>query len=266
MKNKSNFVWNFIVVFAVTYLPQWLSKEKSAEMLVKETSLLEIYQQGGSLMHLISLCSIGTFAVCVYCFIQISAKKMNPKSLYETLLKYMQERNVPAAYDLCRVQSPTLAKILAAALVKADFSRDLSNKTSMEAAAVEVLDYEEHRHMLWVNYLNIFATIAPMIGLLGTVTGMISSFDSLKRGMVQPTDLAGGIGEAMTCTAGGLFVGVPAMFFYFFFRDKLQTVLGDVQRQAGFLLDVLSGEIKLEAAPIPVMNHGGEVKVTPPLV
>ena len=84
-----------------------------------------------------------------------------------------------------------------------------------------------------------------MLGLLGTVTGMIASFDQLAAGKSEPQDLAGGIGEAMITTAGGLIVGIPAMFFYFFFKTRLTTIMSDVQKNATFVLDVLSGEVTL---------------------
>ncbi|HRJ11519.1 MAG TPA: MotA/TolQ/ExbB proton channel family protein, partial [Prosthecobacter sp.] len=95
------------------------------------------------------------------------------------------------------------------------------------------------------NYLNVFATISPMIGLFGTVSGMITAFNQLKLGQSEPADLAGGIGEAMLTTAGGLIVGIPAMFFFFFFRNKLMGITADIQRHVSFLIGVLSGEVKL---------------------
>jgi biopolymer transport protein ExbB len=102
--------------------------------------------------------------------------------------------------------------------------------------------------MVWVNYLNIFATLAPMVGLLGTVWGMIEAFDKLATTSGDPNELAGGIKIAMVTTAGGLIVGIPSMFFYFFFRDKLQGVMTTVQKHASFAIDILSGEIRLEGA------------------
>jgi biopolymer transport protein ExbB len=129
-----------------------------------------------------------------------------------------------------------------------NFERDLANKASMDQAAGEALANEETKLNLWVNYLNVFATIGPMLGLLGTVTGMIASFDMLAAGKSEPADLAGGIGEAMITTAGGLFVGIPAMFLYFYFRNLLQINMANIQKRVTFMLDLLSGEIKIESA------------------
>ena len=122
----------------------------------------------------------------------------------------------------------------------------------------EALDEEEHRQMVWVNYLNIFATLAPMIGLLGTVWGMIEAFDKLATTSGDAKQLAGGIKIAMVTTAGGLMVGIPAMFFYFFFRDKLQGVMTTVQKRASFAIDILSGEIRLQGATDPAAQGVAE--------
>ncbi|MCB1076566.1 MAG: MotA/TolQ/ExbB proton channel family protein [Verrucomicrobiae bacterium] len=215
---------------------------------VETKSALDIYQEGGWFMHVLLVCSIGTIAVVVYCFVQITPKKMAPKSQVDRVNGCMAGKDVGTAYQLCQSNPNPYANVVSAALLKVNFDRDLANKVSMVEAAGESLDEEEHKQMVWVNYLNVFATLAPMIGLLGTVWGMIESFDQLAAGNAQPQDLAGGIKKAMGTTAGGLLVGIPAMFFYFFFRDKLQGVMTTIQRHASFAIDILSGEIRLEGA------------------
>jgi len=219
---------------------------------VQDVSALDLYNQGGGFMHVLLLCSIGTIAVAVYCFIQISRKKMAPQGLVDQVNAAMASRDVVAAYSACSSHPSSYARVMAGALLKVNFDRDLSNKASMMDAAAEALDEEEHRQMVWVNYLNIFATLAPMVGLLGTVWGMIESFDKLATTSGDAKELAGGIKVAMVTTAGGLIVGIPAMFFYFFFRDKLQGVMTTVQKHASFAIDILSGEIRLQGAVEPV--------------
>jgi len=222
--------------------------EAPAKPLPKDKTLLDLFKTGGALMWPLLLCSIGTIAVAVYCFIQISSKKMLPKSQVDAVGQYMQQRDANSAYTLCHDNPNVFSKTMSAALLKVNFERDLANKVSMEQSAGETLADEETRLMLWVNYLNVFATIGPMLGLLGTVTGMIASFDQLAAGRSEPQDLAGGIGEAMITTAAGLFVGIPAMFAYFFFRNHLAIIVSDIQKRVTFMIDVLSGELKLTSA------------------
>lgn len=214
----------------------------------KDKTLLDLFNEGGALMWPILLCSIGTAAVSVYCFIQINGRKMMPKSQVEAVGQSMERRDAGSAYQLCHANPNVFANTMAAALLKVNFDRDLANKASMEQAAGETLGNEETKLMMWVNYLNVFATIGPMLGLLGTVTGMIEAFDKLAAGLSEPADLAGGIGVAMLTTAGGLIVGIPAMFLYFYFRNLLAITIADIQKRVTFMIDLLSGELKLEGA------------------
>jgi biopolymer transport protein ExbB len=225
--------------------------DPAAGVVAQDVSALDLYHQGGGFMHVLLLCSIGTIAVAVYCFVQISKSKMAPQSLVNQVNAAMASRDVGSAYSACSSHPSSYGRVMSGALLKVNFDRDLANKASMTDAAAEALDEEEHRQMVWVNYLNIFATLAPMIGLLGTVWGMIESFDKLATTSGDAKELAGGIKVAMVTTAGGLIVGIPAMFFYFFFRDKLQGVMTTVQKHASFAIDILSGEIRLQGAAEP---------------
>ena len=214
----------------------------------KDKTLLDTFNSGGALMWPLLLCSIGTAAVGIYCFLQINGNKIMPKAQVEAVGQFMQARDASSAYSLCHSQPNVFANTIAAAMLKVNFERDLANKASMEQAAGETLANEETKINIWVNYLNVFATIGPMLGLLGTVTGMIASFDQLAAGKSEPSDLAGGIGEAITTTAAGLLVGIPAMFLYFYFRNHLHVQVANIHKRVTFMLDLLSCEIKLEGS------------------
>jgi biopolymer transport protein ExbB len=214
----------------------------------KDKTLMDLFSSGGPLMWPLLACSVGTVAVGIFCFLQINSKKLMPKAQVEAVGQYMQARDASSAYSLCHADPNVFSNTIAAAMLKVNFERDLANKASMEQAAGETLANEETKLNIWVNYLNVFATIGPMLGLLGTVTGMIASFDQLAAGKSEPADLAGGIGEAMITTAAGLLVGIPAMFLYFYFRNLLQVNFGEIQKRVTFMLDLLSGEIKLAGA------------------
>lgn len=257
-RNRNPRVSLFIALVACAFAIVWpvIAQEtaapapagQTAKPQPKDKTLLDTFNAGGMLMWPILLCSIGTAAVAVYCFLHINGNKLMPKAQVEAVGQYMQARDAASAYSLCHSQPNVFANTMAAALLKVNFERDLANKLSMEQAAGETLANEDTKLTLWVNYLNVFATIGPMLGLLGTVTGMIASFDMLAAGRSEPSDLAGGIGEAMITTAGGLFVGIPAMFFYFYFRNLLTIQIANIQKRVTFMLDVLSGELTIEGA------------------
>lgn len=236
-----------VALAAVLLAAPLLAQDAAAPPAVAENvSALDLYKQGGGLMHIFLVGSIGMIAVAVYCFVQISGKKMAPSRLVNQVNAAMASRDVVSAYSACQAHPSSYARVMAGALLKVNFDRDLANKASMVDAAAEALDEEEHRQMVWVNYLNIFATLAPMVGLLGTVWGMIVAFDAMGAQSGDAKALASGIKVAMITTVAGLVVGIPAMFFYFFFRDKLAGAMTTVQRHASFAIDILSGEIRLE--------------------
>jgi biopolymer transport protein ExbB len=107
---------------------------------------------------------------------------------------------------------------------------------SMEKAMEEASVEETAAGLKPINYLSIIAQIAPMLGLLGTVSGMIKAFDKIgKGGMGKPEALAGNIGEAMITTATGLIIGIPAMFFYFFLKGKYLSNVSRLARMLGNL-------------------------------
>jgi len=249
---------------AVTAAPLAAQDETSGEpapppaAVEENVSALDLYKQGGNFMHILLVCSIGTIAVASYCFVQINRNKMAPQALVDSVNAAMASKDVSAAYNLCQGSSSSYGKVIAGALLKVNFDRDLNNKASMMEASAEVLDEEEHRQMVWVNYLNIFATLAPMIGLLGTVWGMIEAFDKLATTSGDAKQLAGGIKIAMVTTAGGLIVGIPSMFFYFFFRDRVQGMMTVIQRHASFAIDILSGEIRLQGGETPAESSASE--------
>ena len=193
-------------------------------------------------MHLIALCSVAVTSLGAYCLIMFRKRKLMPPDLVENLNNLMAQRDLPAAYQLCKSRPSVLSNILADALTKANFERDMFNKTSMENSVADDCFRDETKMMVVVNYLNTFAVLAPMIGLLGTVSGMITSFSALTAGKAEATDLAKGIGEALIATGGGLLLAIPAMFLYFFFRGMLTTNMANVHKALTHMLDLFTGE------------------------
>ncbi|MCS7063022.1 MAG: MotA/TolQ/ExbB proton channel family protein [Methylacidiphilales bacterium] len=219
---------------------------------VIEKNLLQKYQEGGPWMHAILLTSIATIAFTVLCSIQIRRSAIMPPHLLKSLTDAMSQRDVQTAYDLARASATPLGRAATAMLAKANFGRDMFNKPAMESAAGEAIAAEETKLGIWVNYLNVCAQLAPMLGLFGTVVGMIEAFDKLSMGRSEPQDLAGGIGVAMLTTAGGLIVAIPAIALYFFFRSQLTNIITDMQKSFAHMLDLFTGEIQPDGQRAPV--------------
>ena len=108
----------------------------------------------------------------------------------------------------------------------------------MEITFVDNVEAEDGAIGQWINYLNVVAAVAPMIGLLGTVSGMISAFQTIGQvGMGDPSALAGDIGEALVTTATGLTIGIPAMIAYFILRNRLNSQILATVESGGDLID-----------------------------
>lgn len=211
------------------------SPEPSAK--VETKSLLDLYAAGGWVMHAIALSSVGVIAVISYCTIRIRKPVMIPQGLLSSLSEAMDNQDVGRAIELCETEPGPLSQVVKETFTKAGAGAEFYSKADLEAAAAETIFHEETRYMLWVNMLNAIAAVAPMMGLLGTVSGMIGSFDQLAAGASKPSDFAGGIGEAMITTAAALIVSIPSMLAYFVFRNLLQSSISQLAHSTSSLIN-----------------------------
>ena len=204
---------------------------------VETKSLLDLYTSGGWVMHAIAASSVGVIAVMAYCATRIRKKVMIPAALQSALDQALANQDVAGALQLCNADPSSLSLVIKETLTKAGAGVEFYSKADLEAAAAETIFHEETRYMLWVNMLNGIAAVAPMMGLLGTVSGMIGSFDQLAAGASKPSDFAGGIGEAMITTAAALIVAIPAMLAYFVFKNVLQSLVSQLAHSTSTLIN-----------------------------
>ncbi|MFZ4774748.1 MAG: MotA/TolQ/ExbB proton channel family protein [Terrimicrobiaceae bacterium] len=230
------------LILLATLLAVFSPSTASAMGVASNKSLLDLYHEGGPIMHLIALCSVSVMALGAYCVVMMRKGKLMPTNAVTYLNSLMSQRDLQSAYEFCHSNPSVLTHSLAGALTKANFERDMYNKAAMENSVADDCFREETKMMVVVNYLNTFAVLAPMIGLLGTVAGMITSFSALTAGKAEATDLAKGIGEALIATGGGLLLAIPSMFLYFFFRGMLTTNMADVHKALSHMLDLFTGE------------------------
>lgn len=223
-------------------------------------SLLELYQEGGPVMHLIALCSVAAFALAVFCHFTYRRAHLLPAALVAQLNQLLSLRDLQEAYRCCQNRPGPLTHALANALTKANYARDMYNKTAMENALMDECFRSETKMMTVVNYLNTLAVLAPMIGLLGTVSGMISSFSALTAGKAEAADLAKGIGEALVATGGGLLLAIPSMFLYFYFRGVVSSNMADVHATLSHMLDRFTGEAHGTPPPAVSFHAAGSLE------
>ncbi len=208
----------------------------------KEMSLMDMIAQGGWAMYPLGLCSFLLVAIIVVNFRQIAEKKMMPPDLLAQIKSAAQTQNIASVWNMAQNSDTLFARGLSAGLRHIDPEDPASSKPRMEEGIAEAISREESKLSFWMNFLSLIAAISPMLGLLGTVSGMIGAFQKIGAGgMGKPELLASNIGEALITTATGLVIAIPAMFFYFLFRNLLDRILTDAEREYSTVLEDITG-------------------------
>ncbi len=200
--------------------------------------MLEIVQSGGWLMVPILLCSIIAAAISVERLWSLQRARVSPKDLLADVWGLVKNNDVDSqkVRDL-RGGSP-LGQVFAAGVSNARRGREVM-KESMEEAAAQV-SHDLERYM---TALGIIASISPLLGLLGTVVGMIKVFSvMLLEGTGNANVLAGGISQALITTAAGLSVAIPALIFHRFFLRRVDELTVHMEQEASKLVDIMHGD------------------------
>jgi len=196
-----------------------------------KTSLFElVFVKGGVFMYIILLLSVGMVYLIVDAFMLIKAEKLMPTDV----VKQIEDTNdAQAVMNICEENPCAITRIISAGL-----RAKKRGKLAMEEAISEHGAREASAIRTKISYLNTIATIAPMLGLLGTVSGMIKAFGNIATmGMGKASVLADNISEALITTAGGLVIAIPAMAMFFFFRNRLNDIMVLVEDKIGEIIE-----------------------------
>lgn len=203
-------------------------------------NLLSIFLKGGFLMWPILLCSIIGLAVIIDRFVVIRKAKINIPAFLVRLRGHLKKKDVSSAVSYCMEEKSPVANIVRKGLMKYKFGHERV-KESIENAGIQEISKLEKG----LSVLATVAGIAPLLGFLGTVTGMIQAFMTIEdlAGTANPSDLAGGIWEALVTTAFGLIVGIPALAFYNYFLSAVKKVVGDMETVANDVVDIIQDDV-----------------------
>ena len=207
--------------------------------------MLELIKAGGWVMVPILLLGVIAMAIVIERFWSLRRKEVLPPGLGEEVREWARGRQLdPSHIEVLRRNSP-LGEILAAALDVRYRPRELI-KERVEDVGRHVM----HQMERFMNTLGTIASVSPLLGLLGTVFGMIQMFlKILTTGVGDVNQLAGGIGQALISTAGGLCVAIPAVMFHRYFRGRIAEFVIDMEKQAIALLDTIDEGIVPAAKP-----------------
>ena len=229
---------------------------------VVEKSLGDMWRAGGWTMYPLGFFGIFATTLIIYNFIAIRKNKfLNPKGMKE-VERLVNKLQIADAVTYCEKNPSPITNIVGNGLSRAD-ERDINPDeiaVAMEEASVE----EFANPYVLINYLSVTASLAPMLGLYGTVSGMVKAFNTIAtEGAGSASKLADIISEALITTATGMMVGIPAMFFFFFFKNKYGAIISGSSRIIGDLIFTMKRSLKYgpqeldddapEAATVPAV-------------
>jgi biopolymer transport protein ExbB len=195
----------------------------------------EIVKSGGAFMVPIILCSIVLVGIVLERLWTLQRKRVLPQELIKKISQLAEANQVNAKVIEALEKNSPLGRVLAAALANRDRGRAIMMERVEDTGRHVVHELER-----FVNSVGTIASIAPLLGLLGTVTGIINAFKGVMLGgMGDPRVLAGGISEALICTAGGLAVAIPAYIAHRYLRGKVERIVMDMEKVAISFADSL---------------------------
>lgn len=205
------------------------------------TTLWQLLKSGGWSMLVLGLLSAVAMALIVYDFMTLKPELKTPQPFFEDLVEKLEAGDLKSAQQLCRRNSNIISEVALAGLERTTKGRVIVREAMENCARKEV-------SKLWQNiaYLGDIATIAPLMGLLGTVLGMIQAFNviSYAGASLKPIMLVGGISKALVTTAAGLVIAVPVLSVYSYFRGIVQDISSQVEMYSTDIMKLIEENAK----------------------
>jgi biopolymer transport protein ExbB len=198
------------------------------------------FQKGGAIMYLILFCSVVALTVFIERLYQLHIARINTQNFMRDISATLRRNRIKEAIDMCNRTRGPVANILKAGILKHDRSKAEIREAIEDAGVHEVPELEKN-----ISILATIAHITPLLGLLGTVLGMVRAFQVIQEKAVaaypvNPGDLAGGIWEALITTVAGLSIAIPTFVAYNFLVSRVETIVLDMERSSTELINILS--------------------------
>ena len=195
----------------------------------------ELIQKGGITMYPIILLSVIALAVFLERIISLRKEKYVPKAFYEQLVSLLKKRNINEAVEVCKANKSALARISETIITNTDLPLSRLLEVAEESGRSEVSKLDK-----FLPSLQTIVAIAPLLGLLGTVLGMIKIFDVIAlQGTGNAEALSSGIAEALLTTAAGLVVAIPAQIFYFIAKARADAIGAALEKASSEVMNLL---------------------------
>ena len=197
----------------------------------------ELISEGGIVMWPIFFCSFVALAIVIDRLLFLRRASINTREFMETMRQVLRQKRIQEAIQICDETDAPIARLMKAGVLKHNRSKDEMREAIQDAGNLEMPHLERR-----LSALATCANVAPLLGLLGTVTGMIKAFAQIqnKRGLVNPSDLAEGIGNALITTAAGLVVAIPALVIYNYLVTRVDNLVVEMEISAAEVVDLLA--------------------------
>lgn len=222
-----------LLAFSLLFSPETLHAQDEVEVAMEETeqqeaesqSVIEIILHGGPLIITVWIAllvtSITMVTFVIQNILQLRISKMAPPALVDSLRQTLDSGNYQEAWEICRANKNYLANVVQAGLERLGRGKNAFYDAMAEHGLKEAQVLRTRN-----SYLSVIGVISPMLGLLGTVIGMMGAFATLgTHGLTDPRGLATAIGEVLLATATGIFLAIPAFVAYYFFRNRAQMII-----------------------------------------
>jgi biopolymer transport protein ExbB len=204
----------------------------------------EIIRAGGGFMWPIVLCSVVAVAIILERLWALQSNRVIPRDLSQKVWNWVEADQISDKLIAALRQNSPLGQLLAIGIANRDRPRALMVERMQDAGRHVVHDLER-----FLNSLGTIAAVSPLLGLLGTVAGIIHAFNAITaNGIGDPRVLSGGIGEALITTAAGLSVAIPSLIAYRFLRGKVERLVVRMEKEAMQLVDALDERSRLLAS------------------
>lgn len=232
----------FLGVAQIGQAQEEAAEVKEEAVAPKKTTLMDLIKGGGWAMWPLGTLSFAMIAMATVNYQKINTKKMIPVETLGAIKVAARNQDAQKVFDIASSVPSMFTNALAAGLRKINPDDPVGSKPAVENAIGEAVAREEAQYGFWINFLSLISAVSPMVGLLGTVSGMIGAFQKIGAGgMGKPEVLAGDIGQALITTATGLIIAIPAMFCFFMFRNLLNRIVQTAEGEFSEVLDELTG-------------------------
>jgi biopolymer transport protein ExbB len=244
-----------IVTTSLVTMPALMAQAADKVPASKKSMLTKWVIDGGPTMLFIGAAIVAFIALTIYCFMNMTKAKYCPDDLKMQLMDHMTNVRVRSAIELAASHPSYLGRLVAYSFPNIDATRpeDLG-RDQVEDAMADFVNNETRTSMTWINYISLCAQTSPMLGLLGTVIGMVGCFGTLaETGSADPSQLAGDISVALLTTLWGLVNAIPCISMFFYFKNRLADLTSESIKAAEDMINAATATVNADTiyAKIP---------------